>query len=351
MVELNNERILIFGGTGSLGKSLLKRFKNNNEIGVFSRDESKHWTIKNEYGLNNGKNNEHRINKGLRFFVANIRDMEKVENVITNFDPTIIIIAAALKHVDICESFPEESIKTNILGPLNVVNAVEKNKDKLKCHTVVMVSTDKACEPLNVYGMCKSIAERIVTNKANSINSNKIKFVATRYGNVLESRGSILPLFKYQAENSDCLTLTHDKMTRFLMTLDQSVDLIVQSIVNGNSGELWIPKLKSMRIKDLAEIFAEIHNKPIKKIPIKPGEKLNETLVSYSESPRTIETEDHYILKSINTELEGVLNFFTYTSADNILEKNELRNYLRKLGIFDKELKEFVGKTIEEIRK
>ena len=211
------KRVLIFGGTGSLGLTLIRRLVGDCFISVFSRDEAKHWTIKNQYK-----------NSNLNFYVGDIRDYERVSDVLNKENPDIVIIASALKQVDTCELSPEESIKTNIVGPKNVVNAVINNKKNLSCDTVLFVSTDKACEPVNVYGMSKAISERVVTS--NEMFHDDIRFLGVRYGNVLESRGSIIPLFKHQSLNSDCLTVTHKDMTRFLMTLDQSVDLILTTL-------------------------------------------------------------------------------------------------------------------------
>ena len=195
-----------------------------------------------------------------------------------------------------------------------------------------MVSTDKACEPVNIYGMCKATSERMVTSRSAFFDSKKIKFVATRYGNVLDSRGSIIPLFKYQANNGDFITLTHKKMTRFVMTLDESVDLILDAIEQGESGELWVPKLKSMKILDLAEIYAELANKEIKYISLRPGEKLDESLICTAESPRARDIGKYYALSPSHKKITGKLNFFHYKSNDDVMTKSELKSYLSSLG-------------------
>lgn len=336
---IENKKVLIFGGTGSLGLSLIRRLIGECNLSVFSRDEAKHWTIKNQY-----KNS-----KNLNFYVGDIRDYERVSDVLRKEDPDIVIIASALKQVDTCELSPEESIKTNIMGPKNVVNAVVNNKKNLSCDTVLFVSTDKACEPVNVYGMSKAISERVVTS--NEMFHDDIRFLGVRYGNVLESRGSIIPLFKYQALNSDCLTVTHKDMTRFLMTLDQSVDLILDTIEKGRSGEIWIPRLPSMNIMDLANIFAKKYNKRVEMIPIRPGEKIAETLVGVSESLRTRKDNDHYIISPAHYDVSSSCSYFEYTSADDVLSIDALESYLDKdLGIIDRDMELFVGKSIEEIR-
>jgi len=217
---------------------------------------------------------------------------------------------------------------------------------------VLLVSTDKATAPCNVYGMCKAISERVVTSRSvRWSGTTGPKFLAVRYGNVLESRGSIIPLFKYQAECGKSLTLTHRDMTRFLMTLDDSVDLIMHALENGASGDIWIPKLKSMKILDLAEIFSEISGKPIEMIPIRPGEKMHESLVSTSESLRTVQNSSttHYVIKPAHSPALH-MNFFEYTSADDVMSKEDLMTYLKKLNVLDAKLSSFTGSNIEEIR-
>ena len=338
---MNNKKILIIGGTGSLGKSLIARLKNTNIVGVFSRDEAKHWTIKNSENHN----------KNIQFFVGDIRDFERVEQTIVNFNPDIIIIAAALKQVDTCELAPEESIKTNIMGPKNVVKVIEKNINRLNCSTVLMVSTDKACEPINVYGMCKSISERIVTSQSMNFDKERIRFIGTRYGNVLDSRGSIIPLFKYQSLNNDSITITDERMTRYVMTLDESVDLIIKAVDIAKSGEILIPKLKAMRIKDLAEIYSELSGKPISVVGIRPGEKIHEKLVCEAESLRTQDIGDHYLLESSTSKISFKdADIFEFSSENDVVTKQELKEYLSDLGHLDLDLQRYVGKSIEDIK-
>lgn len=338
MMTIKNERILVFGGTGSLGQSLIRRFSSNNELLLFSRDEAKHWTIKNSLPRNSN----------ITFIVGDVRDKSRIQETLTHTSPSIVIMASALKQVDTCELSPYESIQTNLLGVKNIVDCVSFLSDKIpSLKTVLMVSTDKACAPTNVYGMCKAIAERIVSSE--SKHSSTIKFLSVRYGNVLESRGSIIPLFKHQVQNSEYLTITHEEMTRFIMTLDQSIDLIQKTIQNGKSGEIWIPNIKSMRILDLAEIFSEKFKKPIKVTGIRPGEKLHEDLISVPESIRTRKLPEHYVIDTPFSEPNNLNGFFSYSSDTDILEKNDLSNYLESLGIFERSIKDFVGRTIEEI--
>jgi UDP-N-acetylglucosamine 4,6-dehydratase len=336
------KRYLIFGGSGSLGTSLIKRLCIDNDVCIYSRDESKHWALKNKFS---GKN--------ISFMIGDIRDKDRVAEVISRFKPNVIIIASALKHVDICELSPEESIKTNIIGPQNIANVVEENSHLYSkfLETVLMVSTDKACAPINVYGMCKAIAERVVLEKARNVENNNIKFCAVRYGNVLESRGSIIPLFLYQAKNNECLTVTREDMTRFLMTLNDSVDLILDCIQNAENGELYIPKLKSMRIIDLANIFSKRYNKPVQIVGIRSGEKIHEAMINETESLRTIERNNRFVVKPIYDTTIYNQNIFQFDSSMDVLEINVLEEYLESLGYLSKDLSEFNDTTIDVIRK
>ncbi len=336
------EKYLIFGGTGSLGKKLIDRLLPENVVAVYSRDEAKHWTIKNEMAC-------HPNIKDLEFYVGDIRDINRVRDVIRQVNPTHIIIAAALKQVDTCELSPNESVATNLLGTQNVIAVVNEGtiQSGSALKAVLFVSTDKACSPVNVYGMCKAISERIVTSQAMT-GAKHVKFLAVRYGNVLESRGSIIPLFKHQAKNSEFITVTDPNMTRFVMTLDDSVDLIMATFGMGNSGWTWIPRLPAMRIGDIAEIFSEQSGKPIKVIGLRPGEKSHEDLINESESVRTYTDRDnHYLIGPAS--VAGDTAPFTYTSADRVMTKTQLIAHLNNLGIIDAPLELFKGLSIEEI--
>lgn len=334
------KKYLVIGGTGSLGRKLIERLLPMHSVSVYSRDEAKHWTIKNEY-------KSHPRKDLLNFYVGDIRDQQRIMNVMQQVEPTHIIIAAALKQVDTCELSPSESIATNLTGTQNVINAIAtlRPKQLIAC---LFVSTDKACAPVNVYGMCKATSERIVTSQALT-GLSWVKYVAVRYGNVLESRGSIIPLFKYQAEHSDHLTVTDPTMTRYVMTLDESVDLIEKTFESGASGETWIPKLPAMEIGDLAEIFAEQHGKSIKIVGLRPGEKLHEDLINSSESVRTAHVGSHYVIGSAVTPAIGEI--FTYSSDHDVMSKDALKHHLIKLGILYKNSEDFIGLSIEEIRK
>lgn len=346
-------KVLIIGGTGSLGQALINHYiVRNDKVIAYSRDEAKHWTIKNNLVTRYGS----KILDDVKFVVGDIRDQARLTSTMWTHKPNIVIVAAALKQVDTCELSPYESVLTNLIGTENVNSAVEdyaRASDNQV--TILFVSTDKACAPVNVYGMCKAISERLVTSRStddperNSQGNRLVYSLGVRYGNVLESRGSIIPLFKYQAEKMFQITVTHRDMTRFLMTLDDSVNLIQNAIDNGRVGDIFVPKLRSMLIYDLAEIFSEMSGKPIKVTGIRPGEKMHEALINSSESIRTYKDCDHYVIKpafshSLSEEA------FEYTSADDVMSKEELKTYLKSINILDKHWSDFKSKSIEEIR-
>lgn len=339
--------IMIFGGTGSLGKKLIERFLKEEEVVIVSRDEAKHWTIKNEVA--SGPLADYKQN--LISCIGDIRDLQRIKNILRQYNPETIIIAAALKQVDTCEKSASESLRTNVEGTHNVIEAVNDFVSTYlhsRLNKVLFVSTDKACAPVNVYGMCKALSERLVTSQVYTSNLANMKYLAVRYGNVLESRGSIIPLFKYQCEHSNELTVTDPDMTRFVMTLDDSVNLIKHTLQVGQSGQTWIPRLPAMRIGDLAELFANSYNKKIKIVGSRPGEKKHESLINTSESERTLKVNDYYV---INAACEPAVNEpFEYTSNDLVMTKIQLNEFLTSLNIFNQPLSNFKGRSIEEIR-
>lgn len=314
--------IIIFGGTGSLGYKLVEKYYNDNNLYIYSRDEYKHHIMKKEY-------------PNITFILGDIRDKDKLNQTFKRYEFNIVIIASALKHIEICELETNESINTNLLGTQNILNCIEDNiklLTNLKC--VCFVSSDKACSPVNVYGLCKCLSEKLMIEKSYFIKN--IKFVLVRYGNVLNSRGSIIPLLNEIGKNSEKthFTITHPNMTRFVMTLEQSVELIDHAINHASSGYIVIPKLVSCKIKDLIEIFSEIYNKPIKLGNIRNGEKLRETLINDSESLRIIHGKDNYTY--ITPPHCNILNFENlkeYDSNFNPFSKKELKNYLISLNL------------------
>lgn len=322
---MENENILIIGGTGSLGHKLVDRYLKNNTVFVYSRDESKHWKMSIDYSKN----------PNLRFIIGDIRDVSKIQQTILRINPTIIILAAALKHIDRCEYETNECISTNLSGTQNVLNVIENFQTTLKVKTVCFVSTDKACSPVNIYGMAKAISECLMIEKAKEVPN--IKFVTVRYGNVLNSRGSIIPTLHQIGENEayTSYSITDKRMTRFVMTLEQSVDLIEHAILKAESGDIVIPKLISCKIIDLIELFSEKYNKPIKESDLRPGEKMLESLINETQSLRLEFGEKGYMYikppyKNIMTNNNDIKD---YNSKINPLTKTELKLYLENLNL------------------
>jgi UDP-N-acetylglucosamine 4,6-dehydratase len=323
-MTLVNKKILLFGGSGSLGNKFIDVYIKQNKIVNFSRDENKHWQMSLKYKTEN-----------LSFIIGDIRNYDRVESSILREKPDIIIIMAALKHIDRCEFAIEECTQTNYMGPLNVLNAVERNIDRIKnIESVVFVSTDKACEPTNVYGMSKALAESAIIEK--SLLCSSCKFVNIRYGNVLNSRGSIIPILHEKGNDPDVkeFTLTHANMTRFVMTLEQSVDLIEHAILYAESGDIVIPNLISMKLIDLMILFSEKYNKPVKITGLRPGEKILESLISETQSMRLVNGEQGYMyIKPPYKNYVSKEVTRNYNSTLNPLDKQELRGYLENLKL------------------
>lgn len=324
---MENKTIMIFGGSGSLGNKLIETYYRNNKIVNYSRDENKHWLMELKYKSQNLSN-----------IIGDIRDFDKVHQSILRVNPDIIIVAAALKHIDRCEYEINECLDTNIKGLQNILRVIETNRLHIpNLKTICFVSTDKACSPVNAYGMSKAICETLMVEKSKYIKN--IKFVTVRYGNVLNSRGSIIPILENKGLDSECkfFTLTHPNMTRFIMTLEDSVKLIEYAIIYGNSGEIIIPKLNSMYIKDIIELFSDKYNKPIKLTTIRAGERMYEVLINETQSLKTLNSKYHdniyyhiepsYITKTINNDS------YEYNSKQNILTKIELENYLKNVNL------------------
>ena len=314
---IKNKRIMILGGTGALGKTLLKRYYNSNEILIFSRDEHKHVDLLKEY--DNIESN-----------LGDVRDKNSIRNSINQFKPHIVINAAALKHVPICEDNSIESVKTNILGHQNVIECVSESKG---IETLIFVSTDKACKPINVYGMCKAISERLYVNFAEK--QKDIKVVLVRYGNVLESTGSVIPYFKSLLNKDlDYLPITDEKMTRFLLTLEQATELIDWAYFHTEShGKIAIPKIKSLKIVDIAKALGKFYGKEdieLRVIGIRPGEKIHEEMISNEEWLRTEEYENFLISTNVRKYEQK-----SYNSYDSLMDSSEAYNFLQKSGVLE----------------
>ena len=320
------KKLLIFGGTGSLGNKLNEKYLDNNIIYNFSRDEHKHWKMRLKF----------KSHKNLHFIIGNVADKTRVEEAIKRVKPDIIIIACAMKHIEQCEVNTNESLNTNMLGTKYILDSVENNLNILtKLETVLFVSSDKACSPINNYGMAKALSETFLVEKSYYIDN--IKFINVRYGNVLNSNGSIIPRLHLMGKDKKYTEfyLTHEKMTRFVMTLQQSVDLIDYAINNADSGDTVISNLISLKVKDLLEIFSEKYNKPIKITGLRAGEKLLESLINETQSGRIEKHGKYTHIKSVFNfnEKINVDNLRDYNSTINPLTKQELKDYLIKLNL------------------
>lgn len=341
---LTGKKILITGGTGSLGKVLIRRllsgeFGTPDKIIVFSRDEAKQHNLRLEYLHKTVSTEEivyHNFERILEFVIGDVRDYASIANVLRDVD--IVFNAAAMKQVPTCEYFPYEAVRTNIDGCQNIIRAIRELR--LPVETVVGISTDKAAKPVNVMGMTKSLQERLFLSA--NIYSPQTRFVCVRYGNVLASRGSVIPLFHDQIKKGGPVTVTSPDMTRFLLSLDEAVDVIMAAVKDGDPGDTFVPRVPSSNIMTLARGLIEDREIEIKVTGIRPGEKLHEILISEEESMRTVERGNYYVIQSILPELrktEASEPCLTkeYSSEDDVMTQEEMRQLLskRKLRITD----------------
>ena len=297
--------LLITGGTGSFFFFFLKRFLDTSikEIRIFSRDEKKQEDMRIKY-----KNDK------IKFYIGDVRDYRSVEDAMTGVD--YIFHAAALKQVPSCEFFPIQAVKTNILGTENVLEAAINHGVK----KVVVLSTDKAAYPINAMGMSKALMEKVAVAKGREVINDKTIICRTRYGNVMASRGSVIPLFCEQIENNKPLTVTNGDMTRFMMTLDDAVDLVIYAFEHGEQGDLFVQKAPAATINTLAQAVKELKHSdvPINCIGTRHGEKLYEVLVTKEEMVNAIDMGDYYRIPADNRNL----NYQKYENAGNAdLEK------------------------------
>ncbi len=285
---LNNKNILITGGTGSFGHQMIIELMQYKPklIRIFSRDEDKQHNLKQEFL-------ECPILDKIQFVIGDVRDYDRIYSVTKDID--IIFHAAALKQVPSVEAHPYEAVKTNIVGAYNVVTAaVARNVSK-----VIAVSTDKAVKPVNAMGMTKALQEKLILS--DEITKDKTTFCCVRYGNVLGSRGSVIPLWDKRLEQNKPLPITHPDMTRFVLTLSEAIDLVFYSLKNGTGGEIFVKKAPATKIVNLAHAYAELKtdkkNYPLEYIGIRAGEKIDEVLVSEEEMRRVSEKKDHFVIK------------------------------------------------------
>lgn len=282
--------LLITGGTGSFGNAVLKRFLNSDfkEIRIFSRDEKKQDDMRKKY--NNDK---------IKFYIGDVRDINSIKDAVRDVD--YIFHAAALKQVPSCEFFPMEAVKTNVIGTDNVLTAAID----AGVSNVVCLSTDKAAYPINAMGTSKAMMEKVIVAKARNIDPNKTRISATRYGNVMASRGSVIPLFIDQIKAGRPLTLTDGDMTRFMMSLDEAVDLVLFAFNNAEQGDIMVQKAPASTINTLVNAIGKIFNvePEVKEIGIRHGEKMYESLLTKEEAVRAIDMGDFYRVPSDKRDL------------------------------------------------
>lgn len=336
-MTLKNKVVLITGGTGSLGKTLTRRILTN-EMGkpekviIFSRDEAKQHEMRLSYKNRTVATDEiiyHNFEELVEFRIGDVRDYHSIASAVKDAD--IVFNTAALKQVPSCEYFPYEAVQTNITGPENIVRAIRENR--LKVETVVGISTDKACKPVNVMGMTKAIQERVFITA--NLSCPSTRFLCVRYGNVLASRGSVIPLFHSQIRSGGPVTITTEDMTRFLLSLDDAVDVIFAAVRSGNAGETYIPRVPSANVVDIAAVLIGKRKIATKITGIRPGEKVDEILVSDEESHRTVLRGKYYVIKPILPELvraknEKVALRKEYSSGDDVMDRASLRKLLTK---------------------
>lgn len=331
-----NKVLMITGGTGSFGNTVLKRFLSTDvkEIRIFSRDEKKQEDMR--IALNNSK---------LKFYIGDVRYFDSISQAMSGVD--YVFHAAALKQVPSCEFHPMEAVRTNVLGTENVLNAAKANHVK----RVVVLSTDKAVYPINAMGISKAMAEKLVVAKARMQNDSDTVFCATRYGNVMASRGSVIPLFVSQLKEGKPLTVTDPNMTRFLMSLEDSVDLVLYAFEHGQQGDIFVQKAPASTVADLAQALREIFSKnnPIKVIGTRHGEKLYESLISREEMAHANDMGGYYRIPADNRDLnyakyfsegeEKIAEFDDYTSHNTRrLNVEQIKALLLKLDYIKDEL-------------
>jgi len=308
--------LLITGGTGSFGNAVLRRFLQTDikEIRIFSRDEKKQDDMRQYY--NNSK---------IKYYIGDVRNYESINSAMKGVD--YVFQAAALKQVPSCEFFPVEAVRTNVLGCENVLNAALENK----VHRVIVLSTDKAVYPINAMGMSKALSEKVMIAKSRSLNGSGMVFCGTRYGNVMASRGSVIPLFVDQIKKGNPLTITDPNMTRYMMTLEDAVDLVLFAFKNGNPGDIFVQKSPAATIEVLAKALLELYkaDNPIKVIGTRHGEKLYETLVNREEMVKAEDLGDFFRIPADTRDLNYNRFFIEGEAQISQMEEYNSHNTLR----------------------
>ncbi len=331
MYPLKGKRVLITGGTGSLGQVLVRRLLSGemgqpSKIVVFSRDEAKQHAMRVAYLHQHAVTDEviyHNFRELLEFRIGDVRDFHSVASALRDAD--VVFNAAALKQVPTCEYFPFEAVTTNVGGPENIVRAIQEHE--MPVETVVGISTDKACKPVNVMGMTKAIQERVFIQA--NMRCPNTRFVCVRYGNVLASRGSVIPLFHEQIRSGGPVTITTADMTRFLLSLDQAVDTVFAALSEARRGETYIPRVPAAKVVDIAAGL--IGDRPVETIVtgIRPGEKVHEILVSEEECHRTVDRGRYYAILPMLPELREGEAFVEaleqeYSSGHDVMPREQL---------------------------
>jgi FlaA1/EpsC-like NDP-sugar epimerase len=335
---LTGKSVVVTGGTGSLGRVLVRRLLEGSmglpdQVVVFSRSEASQHVMRLSFQHRDVATDDIVYREGrhnrLRFHIGDVSDYSAVAAVLREAD--IVFNAAAMKQVPTCEYYPFEAVKTNVIGVQNMVRAIREFQ--LPVEAVVGIATDKACKPVNVMGMTKAIQERILAQA--NLDSPKTRFLVARYGNVLASRGSVIPLFVKQIRGGGPVTVTTPEMTRFLMSLDQAVDTVFAALQDGDRGETYVPRVPAARIEDVAK--ALIGDRPIELdySGVRPGEKIHEVLVSEEEASRTYERNGYLVIMPILPELRSEqiagepLKLREYNSADEVITPDEVVELLR----------------------
>ena len=296
-MDFNNKTLLITGGTGSFGNAVLRRFLNTriSEIRIFSRDEKKQDDMRQFYK-----------NPKIKYHIGDIRNRQSIDNAMQDVD--YVFHAAALKQVPSCEFFPTEAVRTNVLGCENVLDSALMHNVK----KVIVLSTDKAVYPINAMGMSKALSEKVMVAKSRYLNGKGVVLCGTRYGNVMASRGSVIPLFINQIKNKQPITITDPSMTRFMMTLEDAVELVLYAFRHGANGDIFVQKSPATTIADLAQALKEMYNSdvPVNIIGTRHGEKLYETLVNREEMAKAKHVGDYYRIPADTRDL-NYNKFFT----------------------------------------